>query len=694
MDNDSLDTEQKIQSYIESNIKGFKSFCFNAGAGAGKTYALVESLRFLLKNNLQQLQNRNQKIICITYTNVAQREISERLGQSDTVIVSTIHEQLWKMIKKYQKELVVIHKKHLEEVLNSIDEELNDTSGNCTVYARLDNQNKKLFVDFMIKGEIREFYYQIINLRATQFRESIQSLDDLPEFVNQMLSNVGNFKKIVSKSILQRKYQQCLENIESGTHEPVTYDSKSNIDRLHYMKFSHDTLLDYSCQLIESYPRLQHLIIDKYPYIFVDEYQDTSEKVIKIFACLHQYALTSRKDWLVGYFGDTAQNIYDDGVGERISEIHQGLISINKRHNRRSEIQIIEAINKIRNDKIKQVPIDDNKGNGSVALYYQEHGINENKRIEVAQQFLDNYAQYLTEIGNNSGIDCLVLTNKTVSSFSGFGQLYDLISQARVINYQDINTKLLSNDLDKLDESILQIYHLLDLRNLIINKNISYRKLFGHKLINISFHQAKSCVNQLNDIVQTQNLQQLIENVSNFRDEESQNKALLACFENILNLSTKDLKNKTYQQFIINHLHKIMVRKTVSEEQLDEGLDKIEELLSLDIKQWQAWYKYIKEEQADNIRYHTYHGTKGSEYENVAVIMEHRFGIDRNKFKNYFEQIELNKELENSMINTRNLVYVACSRAKRNLRVLYLDDIEEFKTTLERLFTQIHIFES
>jgi DNA helicase-2/ATP-dependent DNA helicase PcrA len=102
-----------------------------------------------------------------------------------------------------------------------------------------------------------------------------------------------------------------------------------------------------------------------------------------------------------------------------------------------------------------------------------------------------------------------------------------------------------------------------------------------------------------------------------------------------------------------------------------------------------------------DIIFHTYHGTKGEEYENVAIIMEHSFGrayVGKNKFKKYFEHLQYNKNIQDEKLeddeyctefyNTKNLIYVACSRAKRNLKVLYLNDITDIQTGIKTIFEE------
>ena len=115
-----LGQEKQIQKTIFQHIDNCEDVVFSAGAGAGKTYALIESLKHIVKQHGKRLLNHNQKIICITYTNAATAEIKERLGNSQLVQVSTIHERLWSLIQNHQKPLVTIHQKHLAEKIEEI----------------------------------------------------------------------------------------------------------------------------------------------------------------------------------------------------------------------------------------------------------------------------------------------------------------------------------------------------------------------------------------------------------------------------------------------------------------------------------------------------------------------------------------------------------------------------------------------
>lgn len=95
-----------MNSNILSSIKSGTNFIFEAGPGSGKTTSLIETLRKILDEPTGIINTQRQKIACITYTNVAANEITERLqNNSTTVHVSTIHSFLWNQIGQYQSEL-------------------------------------------------------------------------------------------------------------------------------------------------------------------------------------------------------------------------------------------------------------------------------------------------------------------------------------------------------------------------------------------------------------------------------------------------------------------------------------------------------------------------------------------------------------------------------------------------------------
>ena len=185
-----LESEKQVQQDINNSIDNFEHIIFNAGAGAGKTHALIESLKYLIQKHGDRLKTHNQNIICITYTNVATNEIKERLGNSELIKVSTIHERLWELIKAYQKQLIEIHKENIENLLTEKTNELNENS----LFIGLSEDEQSSFITIMVnnKNSFRTNY----DKSAQDFRSVMQNI--LPNSFFNLLSNIQNFKKLVS----------------------------------------------------------------------------------------------------------------------------------------------------------------------------------------------------------------------------------------------------------------------------------------------------------------------------------------------------------------------------------------------------------------------------------------------------------------------------------------------------------------
>lgn len=79
-----------------------KSFRLEAGAGAGKTYSLIEALKYLINKKGTNLLSLHQQVACISYTNVASDEIASRIDCHPAIHSSTIHSFCWSLIKDFQ----------------------------------------------------------------------------------------------------------------------------------------------------------------------------------------------------------------------------------------------------------------------------------------------------------------------------------------------------------------------------------------------------------------------------------------------------------------------------------------------------------------------------------------------------------------------------------------------------------------
>ncbi|PSV30104.1 UvrD-helicase domain-containing protein [Photobacterium sp. GB-72] len=689
--------EIDVQKNIYKNIDDFNSFIFNAGAGAGKTYALIETLKYVIINKISATQS-PQKVACVTYTNVAVNEIKNRLGNTEVVNVSTIHERLWELIKRAQPQLLQCHKEKIEAVINQNQQKLISNTKEAKFFNALTELQRQEFIEFAI--QTKDFFYQSNKLKAAPFKMAYKNNVKIkkPEFLEKTcLSSAVNFKYVVKLLYKNDRLQECLKRIDDGKEKRVNYDSKVNTDRLHRMKFSHDTLLEYGLKLVKTYPILCRIIIDTYPYFFIDEYQDTHSNVVKFVKTIHDYAIKNNKQWMVGYFGDTAQSIYEDGVGRNITVLHDGLDNINKIFNRRSHQQIIDVVNNIRDDEIVQKPIFDDRNDGYVRFYYN----NAEDKLGTAKQFIAEYKSDLTKASKEEGytaaddakIHCLVLTNRLMASFNGFESVYDVYNKS-TIYYNDINTQVLSHDLEKLHPTVLTIYYLIKLYQDIQKGEVSYYDVFGTSSTNMTFSKASLVIRELEnkDVASLNNWIDLIINrLENSDGKEELGKLLVSRINYEQNEVTSP---DVFRSTLLDSINTLMNEGLEDE---DTAQTKVDSVLALPMTSLINWANFIDGIEYDDISYHTYHGTKGEEYKNVAIILEHSFGKQNtDKFKNYFnivqkvakgkENLFSDSKDEEKHINTQNLLYVACSRAIKNLRVLYLDDISDIESGINTIF--------
>ncbi|KAA6315828.1 ATP-dependent DNA helicase PcrA [termite gut metagenome] len=349
---------------IIGHIENSKSFVLEAGAGSGKTYTLIQTLNYLIEHKGDLLKKSNQKIVCITYTNVAKNEINDRIENNDLVLVSTIHEFLWNSIKQYQKQL----KKELCK-LNEINLERDKA-----------------------KGKTDSRY--------------IENLVDRIDSIDKVEYNDTSFNDF-EKGIIQ-----------------------------------HDDVIEIVKLMYENYLLLTDILSEKFPYLFVDEYQDTASATI---TCLIDYLLNRNLCKIIlGFYGDSHQKIYDYGVGdlEKYYVSNGGFIElVKKEENYRSSLSVVNLLNNFRKN-IQQIP--QTASEGSVKfIYWKEHPEKLKKDIrkyntEISifkNQFYDAVISKLSANGwvfdgaSNDKGKVLVLANSRVAQRAGFGNLYSIFSR-------------------------------------------------------------------------------------------------------------------------------------------------------------------------------------------------------------------------------------------------------------------------
>ena len=118
----------------------------------GKTYALIECLKYIISCRHEDLKSHNQKIACITYTNVAADHIKQQLGVSDVVEISTIHERIWSIICNQKSAVLSLHIEKLNNEIELINNQLS-SKPDYEKYRKLNSSLQTHFLQLMYENK-------------------------------------------------------------------------------------------------------------------------------------------------------------------------------------------------------------------------------------------------------------------------------------------------------------------------------------------------------------------------------------------------------------------------------------------------------------------------------------------------------------------------------------------------------------
>jgi DNA helicase-2/ATP-dependent DNA helicase PcrA len=606
---------EQISQYLNEH----KSFVLEAGAGSGKTYTLIQTLNYLIQNKGENLKKTNQKIVCITYTNVAKNEIIDRIEHNELVLVSTIHEFLWGSIKQYQKQLKIELCK-----LNEINFE-------------------KDKVKAQEKGKPLDSRY-------------IEKLAERIDFIHKVEYNDTSFN-----------------DYEKGLIE-------------------HDDVIEISKMMYENYPLLTDIVSTKYPYIFVDEYQDTAKETV--FCLIDCLLKRNSKNLVIGFFGDSHQKIYDYGIGdlEKYYTLNGGQIElVKKEENYRSSLSVVGLLNNFR-ENIQQKPQKAIQGSATF-LYWSKHPLKPAKQkvnefnAETApskNQFYDKVLRKLSEsdwiFEGKANSKILVLANSRVAQRAGFGNLYSVFS-----------TRFGQSTKERLLD---RTHHLITFFVGTIDKKTSQERKIG----------LEHLMDFWNDGNQNEVIRFIKKNGSVFSKDEFKHSHKKQITELLFNLSTnrKDLKVKEVYEFasknglvsnrkIIEFIERLSVAPEKLNDKEKESQTKNKTLfdafMNLAYSELLNFWKHTQ----NNTVFSTKHGTKGDEFENVLTVIDDTEWVQEYNFKNFFNDTEKTPERK---LRTRNLFYVECSRAIENLIVLCLSDLDDIAiTNIKTWFGKDNVFD-
>lgn len=314
-----------------SNIE--HHFRVSAGPGAGKTHWLTEHIKNVLHNSKRL--DTARKVACITYTNIAVETIQKRLGTAvDQVEIATIHSFLYKhVIKPY-----------LHFIAEMYGFDVSKLDGHDEIKV-----SRRRVVDWVETHPNRFLFRPPYSVNQLSKRQ--ENINALVEWLSSIFYEFDAAGELIITSkrscafYFENGDRRFLANVCLDILEPDLLGFKKN-----YWKqgiLHHDDVLFFSHEIIKYFPFVLDVLRAKFPYFFVDEFQDSNPIQVKI---LHQIG---EEETIVGIIGDKAQSIYDF-QGADPSQFHSfnlnGIRDYSMNDNRRSTNEIIDLLNHIRVD--------------------------------------------------------------------------------------------------------------------------------------------------------------------------------------------------------------------------------------------------------------------------------------------------------------------------------------------------------
>ena len=387
-------------------------------------------------------------------------------------------------------------------------------------------------------------------------------------------------------------------------------------------KIHHDDVISFASEMFLSYPKLSRLVADRYPVIFVDEYQDTQKKVVDLL--LDSLMNSSKRRVTVGFFGDHMQKIYGSGVGKlERSELEP----IQKVENYRCSTEVIRVLNKLR-PALQQVAAGESTLRGSARFFYSP---NQNASLATLQE-------RLRDEGWKSDKKILMLTHGVISDSLGWGGILTVYANRNRFTLENLLRKddVFSDTFQTIEDALAafdshrygELYTLLSIRRRKNDERFSDPHEYK-----LHFSQV---VERLRELCQSGTIGEVLDHI----------------WDNQLMPKTSRIAN--------------LEDRSQSDDKISTFLD---DLRRIRYTQVSSLCRYLN----DETQFSTKHGTKGEEYDDVIVVINDNSRWPKYKFTPVLEGNMKKSQYERSL----NLFYVCCSRAKHNLAVLMQSEVTD-----------------
>lgn len=385
---------QKQLECIE-NIEG--KFLVLAGPGTGKTFTIVQRIKNMIEKDIKA-----DKILCLTFSETAAKEMKERLVKDSikNVNIFTYHGFCFDLIEQYSEHF------DLSENIKIITDSTSRTLIKECIdeikpkYLKNDKNDPYAYIE-KIKNKIAEIKQN--RLTKEQFEYNLKYNPDwIPELNKTTLEieekhSKGNFR---TKTLENKKVEleKEINQMQELWNFYELYEEKK--DKFHLLDFN--DMINLVLDKFESSPSFLEKISKQFEYILVDEYQDTNKSQNEIVfnlssSCKNVFVVGDDDQIIFGFQGAKLDTI------EKYLEIFPDTKVICLNENMRSTQNILDISRAIVlqdsnrlevNPKFEQYKIDKNLISKNENLKDKNFSIKLNKY----QNVLDEYCGIISKI--------------------------------------------------------------------------------------------------------------------------------------------------------------------------------------------------------------------------------------------------------------------------------------------------------
>lgn len=610
-----------------------------AGPGAGKTYFLVENVKNIITNNEVVVKSKARKVLCITYTNAAVNEIRRRLEKYvDYVEAYTIHGFIIEhIIKLFQDDLINIMK--------------SDFNISVSKKGMISSQMEGLGILHGI--DKKEIYCFIKNTNPDEFDSdtfnySKKIMGDVEVDNDLFLKSKKSGEELIHKIKASKK-------IKEAHIAPIKQYVWSVVRKL-----THNEILYFGYRILENNPTALYALRVKFPFIFVDEFQDTNPLQTLLVKLIGQ------KSTKIIVVGDIAQSIYSfqgakpsDFNDFCIDAENDAIYSING--NRRSTENVVNFCNFLRQS-------DKNIIQNSIKLYddNETKKDTESKKIHFIIGESVETKRLISDVIKNGGV---VLTRVWAAAF-------DYIQ-----NIEEGQAKLLKAIYNSYFNTPIQLRD-----EIVEHNNVRWVRAFRFIFNLWESYENGSFIDMISALRIYLNI-----------DAKKMTPKFIFRFNSLLKNVFKDIEDSSITCEIIQEFNnqisseeyvdlKELFKEDINEIPVFDEQDRENLVKSVSSLRWDTSYKLFTEVFSENSKYMTAHQSKGLEWNKVIVSLTptSRDGVN---IADVFSKPQLTAE--NSSNEFVRMYYVACSRAREDLYI-HIPSGCDIDTIVRNLDAYIH----